>query len=161
MKLNGNNSRINSEYSHTTRPWGGFDQFALNTPCTPKILQVLPGESLSLQFHEQRDQHYVFIDDDFKVVYSDIAVPHTICLNGAILDWFNSGHKIVNYPSAGDQYYFRRRVIHRAEYTGTKPLGLIFEVAYGHNDEEDIVRLSDKYGRSQAEELKRERNHAC
>jgi len=47
---------------HVDKPWGSFDQFVLNTPCTVKILTCNPGQKLSLQRHRQRNELWVALD---------------------------------------------------------------------------------------------------
>lgn len=40
------------------RPWGAFEQFALNELSTVKLITTRPGEELSLQSHEKRDEFW-------------------------------------------------------------------------------------------------------
>ena len=47
---------------HVEKPWGSFDQYALNTPCTVKILTCNPGQKLSLQRHSHRGELWVALD---------------------------------------------------------------------------------------------------
>ena len=44
------------ETLHVDKPWGSFDQYALNTNCTVKILTCAPGQKLSLQRHSHRGE---------------------------------------------------------------------------------------------------------
>jgi mannose-6-phosphate isomerase len=44
------------------RPWGSFERFTLNEPSTVKLIYVGPGERLSLQRHEYRDELWVALD---------------------------------------------------------------------------------------------------
>ena len=127
------------------RPWGTYRLYAENELCTVKKVIIAPLSSLSLQFHNNRAQRYIVINDLF-IEYSDSPVPIGMTEKEAILDWYSS-HKEVKHVRTGDELYFDRRVIHRphnerAQYSS------FFEVAYGHNDEEDIVRLADRYGRA-------------
>ncbi|MFZ4513936.1 MAG: mannose-6-phosphate isomerase, partial [Geothrix sp.] len=50
------------ETLHVEKPWGSFDQYALNTPCTVKILTCAPGQKLSLQRHSHRGELWVALD---------------------------------------------------------------------------------------------------
>src|SRR3989344_8969299 len=47
-----------SHYEKESRPWGGFERFTLNEKTTVKIVTVRPGESISLQTHEHRDEFW-------------------------------------------------------------------------------------------------------
>jgi hypothetical protein len=47
----------------------------------------------------------------------------------------------------GDMFGFSRFIIHRALYKGDREYGRILDLAFGVNDEGDIVRVTDKYGR--------------
>jgi hypothetical protein len=80
--------------------------------------------------------------------YSDTFVPWSFKDTDIkrITDWYEE-HMCWEEAKAGDEYYFESHVIHRASYHGQALFGRIFEVAYGINDEEDIVRLDDNYGR--------------
>src|SRR5258706_508284 len=44
------------------RPWGSFERFTLNESSTVKLIYVQPGERLSLQRHESRDELWVALD---------------------------------------------------------------------------------------------------
>jgi len=141
------------------RPWGHYGLYSDNTPSTTKVLYIKQGESLSLQYHFKRDQLYVLLDDDFNIEYSKVEVPDKL-INEEIEDWRVKGFEkflkenFIKTPgSAGDMFGFKRKVLHRASYNGNRKYGRILDVAFGINDEEDIYRVSDKYGR---EDLKNE-----
>lgn len=126
------------------RPWGTFLNFGNNIKCTAKVLEIKPGGALSLQFHNHRAQHY-YLADEINIYYSDEPVPDDMRDIGGIYWWFKK-HLCFQRGKPGDQFYFDKRVVHRAVNI-TNKLARIFEVAYGENDEEDIVRLEDLYGR--------------
>jgi hypothetical protein len=44
------------------KPWGKFEQYAHNVPCTVKIITVDPGGILSSQYHHLRDELWVVLD---------------------------------------------------------------------------------------------------
>ena len=147
MRLLDEITAINPEYYEECRPWGKFIRFSLNNPCTPKILCVNKGQALSLQYHEHRDQHYVILDDGFLVTFSTEPVPARYGNDlSYVRSWWPFCKRVVR-PKPGEQFYFAKRVVHRVEYNGEREAGRIFEIAYGMNDEEDITRLEDRYGR--------------
>jgi len=135
------------------RPWGHYGLYADNTPSTTKILYIKQGESLSLQYHFKRDQLYVLLDDDFTIDFSSIEVPEKL-INEENEDWkitqfekFLEDTMVTTAGSAGDMFGFKRKVLHRAAYHGKRKYGRILDVAFGINDEDDIYRVQDKYGR--------------
>ena len=48
-----------AEVIEDTRPWGRFEQFTHNEVSTVKLITVAPGQRLSLQVHEHRDELWV------------------------------------------------------------------------------------------------------
>jgi len=105
------------------RPWGDFERYTLNELSTVKIITVRPGQRLSLQRHQGRDELWVFLDP------------------GAVIEI--DGEKTT--PDAGDRVLVRAGQTHRIS-AGPDPVRLL-EVAFGHFDEDDIERLEDAYGR--------------
>ena len=45
------------------KPWGHFEQYTHNLPCTVKIITVAPGGTLSRQYHHMRDELWVVLDE--------------------------------------------------------------------------------------------------
>ncbi|HEY5383308.1 MAG TPA: phosphomannose isomerase type II C-terminal cupin domain [Candidatus Paceibacterota bacterium] len=112
-----------SNYEKEVRPWGDFERFTLNEPCTVKIITVSPNEELSLQQHEHRDENWKILKGSGEVTVGDV-------------------HTAVN---PGDEFFVARHTNHRI---AGGPNGLQFlEIALGAFDENDITRLEDKYGR--------------
>ncbi len=109
---------------HSERPWGFFDQFIKNQPCTVKLITVHPHESLSLQYHNHRAEYWVVISGS-----------GLITVGGERTD-----------AVKGDRFEITEGQAHRVEAHAD---GLLFlEIAVGDFDENDIVRLEDKYGRA-------------
>ena len=129
------------------RPWGYFGLYANNEPCTVKILYIWSGEALSLQVHRHRSQFYYCLDDRFLISYSAEPAPEEIMGNRDALQEFAHDNLIIVCGNEGDMFGFRKRVIHQADYAGKREYGRIFEIAFGENDEKDIIRIEDKYGR--------------
>lgn len=135
------------------RPWGHYGLYSDNEKCTSKILYVKKGEKLSMQYHFKRDQFYLLLDDDFIIDYSDKPVPEKI-LNEpdepkrfAALEKFLKDNLITVRASDGDMFGFHRNVVHRTTYLGDRKFGRVLDMAFGENDELDIVRIEDNYGR--------------
>ena len=107
------------------RPWGKFEQYTHNLPCTVKIITVAPGGTLSRQYHRKRDELWVVLDPGACVE-----------LNGEVL-----------YPAPEEKLFIPRETVHRLSSVGERE-ARILEVSFGHFYEEDIVRLDDVYGRA-------------
>ncbi len=135
------------------RPWGFYGRYSDNELTTTKILYVKPNELLSMQYHFKRDQFYLILDDDFIVEYSSKPIPEEI-LNEpneekrfAEVETFLLDNLIVTPGFEGDKFGFERHVVHRVSYIGKREHGRVLDVAFGLNDETDIVRVRDSYGR--------------
>jgi mannose-6-phosphate isomerase len=113
-----------SNYEKEVRPWGNFERFTLNEKSTVKIITVNPGEELSLQQHEHRDEEWRILHGDGSVIVGDKETA----------------------VKPGDQFFVARGTKHRVM-GGTHAL-IFLEIAEGDFDEADITRFDDKYGRS-------------
>jgi len=154
MKINPNESVPSPfKFKGEKRPWGYYDMYSHNEPCTSKILFVKNTASLSLQYHFKRDQFYMVLDDNFTIEYSSKPVPEKI------VNIENDGERIValhlfletnlvtKIAKDGEMFGFHRFVVHRATYNGPRDYGRLLDIAFGDNDELDIVRIKDNYGR--------------
>ena len=112
-----------SNYEKQVRPWGNFERFTLNEPCTVKVISVNPNQELSLQQHEHRDEEWRILSGSGTVTVSDVA----------------------SSVNPGDEFRILRGQKHRVS-AGTQGLQFL-EIAFGPFDEADIKRLEDKYGR--------------
>lgn len=113
-----------SNYEKEIRPWGNFERFTLNEPCTVKIITVSPNQELSLQQHEHRDEEWKMLRGSGIVTVNDIKTE----------------------VKPGDEFRVLRGEKHRV---ASGPDGLQFlEIAFGQFDEKDIIRLADDYGRA-------------
>ncbi|MEK7219301.1 MAG: phosphomannose isomerase type II C-terminal cupin domain [Patescibacteria group bacterium] len=106
------------------RPWGNFRQYTKNENTTVKIHSLKPNSSMSLQYHNYRDEFWRIISG------------HPLLTVGE--------NKINANP--GDEFMVLRLEKHRIE-TQNDAVQLL-EICYGDFNEEDIVRLEDKYGRA-------------
>ena len=108
------------------KPWGSELIWALSDEYCGKILIVNPGESLSLQYHEQKDESWYVLEGIAKLELgqSDSAL-----------------ETIEIHP--GDAFRFRPLTRHRV--TAIETLRVL-EVSTPHLD--DVVRVADRYGRS-------------
>ncbi len=107
------------------RPWGKFEQYTHNLPCTVKIITVVPGGTLSRQYHNKRDELWVILDPGARVE-----------LDGAVL-----------HPEVEEKLFIPRETVHRLSSAGEAEVRVL-EISFGHFDEDDIIRLDDVYGRA-------------
>lgn len=107
----------------TKRPWGSFTRFTQNEISTVKLLNISKGEELSLQYHMKRDEFWKVISGSPEITIGD--------------DKFDA--------NVGDEFNIGAETKHRisAPYDDV----VILEIATGEFDEDDIVRLEDKYNR--------------
>lgn len=109
---------------HEERPWGFFDLFIHNETNTVKIITVNPGESTSLQLHHLRQESWIVIAGSGVIT---VGQQHYEVKKN---DFFTIPKETVHQLAAGKE-----------------PL-VIVEISTGTFDEQDIVRIKDKYGRT-------------
>jgi mannose-6-phosphate isomerase-like protein (cupin superfamily) len=108
-----------------TRPWGSWRVLAESPGYKVKMLEVLPGQRLSLQYHHHRSEHWVVIAGTARVCIADRYYEMQTMQSVLI-------------PA---------RTIHRIENPYSEVLQIV-EVQRGDIlEEEDIVRLEDDYQR--------------
>ncbi len=106
------------------RPWGSFEQFTLNEPCTVKIVRVSAGTRLSLQKHSLRAEYWKVIEGDGVAHIGDEERSVTI----------------------GDELEIPVGTLHRL--TGGPQGCAVLEISLGEFDENDIERVEDDFGRA-------------
>jgi mannose-6-phosphate isomerase-like protein (cupin superfamily) len=104
------------------RPWGNFKRFTLNKKCTVKLLTINPNQESSLQSHKKRTEDWYFLS------------------NGRV----QVGNKKFSVKE-GDFIHIRKNEKHRI--FAPKGKVKLIEISFGHFDEKDETRFSDKYGR--------------
>jgi mannose-6-phosphate isomerase-like protein (cupin superfamily) len=115
--------------NHSTiiqRPWGHYREYVRNQPCTVWLVEMNPGETGSLQSHENFDELWTLLTDGAQVQIGE--------------EWL--------HPKALEEIFIPRGTKHRlSNEHGTKPIRM-FEVAFGPVSDTDKVRYEDKYGRA-------------
>lgn len=106
-----------------TRPWGTFVEFTKNELSTVKILIVNPGEEFSLQYHKNRREFWRVLSGTPTVII---------------------GNEKIN-AKEGDEFTVEKGEQHRISAKDSE--ARILEISFGEFDEDDIVRVKDKYGR--------------
>ena len=109
---------------HENRPWGSFERFTKETPSTVKLITIKKGESLSLQYHKNRQEFWHVVKGTPTVTIGDKEVSGKV----------------------GDEFFVEKEIKHCI----AAPIDevVFLEIAFGSFDENDIVRLRDQYGRA-------------
>lgn len=107
------------------KPWGREEIFAENERYAGKLLHISPGQSLSLQYHERKDETLYVLEGE------------VILLVGT------EGHMKEIRLKRGESYRIQPGVRHRM--SAEIPCVLV-EVSSPELD--DVVRLEDRYGRA-------------
>lgn len=109
----------------TTRPWGWFETVSEAPGNKIKRIGVLPGQQLSLQKHHLRAEHWVVVLGTARVTLDD-----------QVFDL-----------APGEHCDIALGQVHRLANLTREPVEIV-EVQFGsYLGEDDIVRLSDDYGR--------------
>lgn len=109
------------------RPWGRWEVLASRDGYVVKEIVVEPGEILSLQSHQHRDEHWIVLAGIAEVTIND--------------DVFER--------RANQTAFIPAQAKHRIANKGKEPMVFI-EVQTGEVlSETDITRYQDRYGRSQ------------
>lgn len=107
----------------TIKPWGSFISFTNNEASTVKLLYINKGEEFSLQHHLNRDEFWRVIKGNPKVII---------------------GEKTIDSRES-EEFFVPAGTNHRI----SAPVNdvVILEISKGLFDENDIVRIEDKYNR--------------
>ncbi len=114
------------EYGTTSyRPWGSYTIIDKGPNFQIKRIMVNPGESLSLQLHYHRSEHWIVVRGTAKVTVDDKVI----------------------FLKENESTFIPKTSKHRLENPGKLPLEII-EIQIGdYLGEDDIVRFEDVYGR--------------
>lgn len=108
------------------KPWGYELIFAHTDRYVGKILHVDPGQALSLQYHEVKDETLYLAEGEVELVVEEDGALTSVTLRG------------------GDSYRITPNTRHRMV-AGEEGCDII-EVSTPELD--DVVRLEDRYGRA-------------
>ncbi len=115
-----------SEKKTTRRPWGSYTNLIETDGFKVKKIVVFPGQSLSLQKHMHRSEHWTIVAGVAQVVNGD-----------------NTFELKVDQST-----YIEKEAVHRLTNIGGSELQLIEVQCGDYLGEDDIIRLEDIYGRS-------------
>ncbi len=107
------------------RPWGSFEILDEFPTYKIKRLTVMPLQRLSLQSHENREEHWIILTGQGIATLKDKQI----------------------FLQRNDHLFIPKGAIHRIYNPHKEHCLSILEYAHGLCDEEDIVRYEDDYGR--------------
>lgn len=108
------------------RPWGTYTVLQEGARFKIKRIEVKSGQTLSLQMHHHRSEHWIVVSGTAKVTCDDR----------------------VFLVAANESTYIPIGGRHRLENPGVMPLVMIEVQCGDYLGEDDIVRFEDKYGRA-------------
>lgn len=108
------------------RPWGKYDSVDHGNRYQVKRITVKPGAKLSVQMHHHRAEHWVVVSGTARITNGE----KTFLL------------------SENESTYIPLGAVHALENPGKAPLEIIEIQTGSYLGEDDIVRISDTYGRA-------------
>jgi len=115
-----------SEHRLVRRPWGSYELVDKAERYQVKRIMVNPGQSLSLQMHHHRSEHWIIVKGVAKITCDEkIFLLHE-----------------------NQSTYIPSGTLHRLENPGIIPLELIEVQSGSYLGEDDIIRFQDDYGRA-------------
>lgn len=125
-QIKGDGRREHHIHREVYRPWGKYDSIDAGDRYQVKRITVKPGEGLSLQMHHHRAEHWVVVAGTAKVTLGDE----------------------IRLLGENESIYIPLGVTHCLENPGKIPLDLIEVRSGAYLEEDDIIRLEDRYGRA-------------
>jgi mannose-6-phosphate isomerase len=119
--------RFSTEPQKVDKPWGHEVIWSVTERYAGKLLFIRAGESLSLQFHNVKDEAWYVLDGRAEL---ELGAPGERMLNKEVV-------------GAGAAFHFAPGTVHRVKAVEDTT---ILEVSTPELD--DIVRLEDRYGRT-------------
>jgi|TARA_R100000005_G_scaffold89876_2_gene60798 mannose-1-phosphate guanylyltransferase/mannose-6-phosphate isomerase len=123
-----------SLHSRVYRPWGSYETLVSADRFQVKRIIVNPGQTLSLQMHHHRAEHWIVVHGTAEVTCEEKV--------------FMLGEDESTYIPLGRK--------HRLANPGRIPLELIEVQSGTYLGEDDIVRFEDVYGREKATQARKE-----
>lgn len=114
-------------HNEVYRPWGAYELVSVGDRHKVKHITVKPGEGLSVQMHHHRAEHWVVVRGTARVRRGDSA--YLVTENQS------------TFIPVGE--------VHSLENPGVIPLEMIEVQSGGYLEEDDIVRIEDRYGRTE------------
>jgi mannose-1-phosphate guanylyltransferase/mannose-6-phosphate isomerase len=127
-RLSSQNLAESVHHPTVERPWGRYTVVDAGPGFQVKQLEVYPGQSLSLQLHEHRAEHWVVVQGQARITIG----------------------KETREVVTNESVFVPLRTPHRLENPGPGPLRIIEVQTGSYLGEDDIVRLADDFWRVSA-----------
>jgi mannose-1-phosphate guanylyltransferase/mannose-6-phosphate isomerase len=108
------------------RPWGSYEGIDRGSRHQVKNIRVKPGDKVSVQMHHHRAEHWIVVSGSANVTIGETT----------------------QLLTENQSVYIPVGVVHALENPGKIPLELIEVQTGSYLGEDDIVRFTDRYGRS-------------
>lgn len=118
-------SSLTETHKTCYRPWGGYTSVLNGDRFQVKRLFVLPGKKLSLQKHFHRSEHWICVKGTAEVTVGDK----------------------VTFVRENESVYIPQGDLHRLHNPGKIILEMIEVQTGSYLGEDDIIRISDEFGR--------------
>ena len=125
-ELKNKNFSESSEHQKVYRPWGFFRSIAKDLHWQVKLIQVNPGQKISLQMHHHRSEHWIILKGTAQIEIDE----NSFLINENQSCYIPLGAK------------------HRLNNPGDVPVSLIEVQSGDYLGEDDIKRFEDCYGRA-------------
>jgi len=120
------NHKVVREHIFEDRPWGRYEILKEENSFKSKVIHVLPGQQLSYQSHDHREEHWIITQGKGEIVLNEEIIP----------------------IQRGSYVKIPLKAKHRIKNTGTETIEFI-EVQLGsYLGEDDIIRYQDDYQRT-------------
>jgi mannose-1-phosphate guanylyltransferase len=125
--LNARKSELTEVFPRVERPWGNYAVLHAEPGFKVKRIEVDPGQRLSLQRHQHREEHWTVVAGE-ATVQIELSRKHL---------------------TAGQTIMIPQHAVHRLENPGSTP-AIVIETQIGaYLGEDDIERIQDDYNRGE------------
>lgn len=124
-QLKKQNHKVVREHTFEDRPWGRYEVLREENTFKSKVIHVLPGQQLSYQSHDHREEHWIITQGKGEIILNDETIQ----------------------IQRGSYIKIPLKAKHRIKNTGNEVIEFI-EVQLGsYLGEDDIIRYQDDYQR--------------
>ncbi len=115
-----------TEFEIVIRPWGFYKTIAITRHSQIKLLHVFPGQQLSLQEHQKREEYWVIVKGSAEITLGTS----------------------IKHASEGAYIFVPKGCKHRLKNLSNKENLIVSEVQLGeYFGEDDLIRFEDDYNR--------------